>query len=155
MLVVQSCPTLWDPMAYSPPGSFIRKILQARILEWVAGPKCIFSKQTPWCWERLKARGEGGDRMRWLDGITDSGDMSLRELREIVKVRKSGMLTKSPWVGCSSPPHCFHSSILPRYEEKCYPGGWGVGVQNSCGTQEKRVRKANGSDNHLGTVQGS
>ena len=23
----------------------------------------------PWCWERLKAGGEAGDRMRWLDGI--------------------------------------------------------------------------------------
>ena len=41
MLVVQSCPALWDPMAYGPPGSFTHKILQARILEWVAIP---FSK---------------------------------------------------------------------------------------------------------------
>ena len=30
----------------------------------------------PWCWQRLKAGGEGDDRMRWLDGITDSVDMS-------------------------------------------------------------------------------
>ena len=28
--------------------------------------------------------GEGGDRMRWLDSITDSVDMNLSELREIV-----------------------------------------------------------------------
>ena len=28
-----------------------------------------------WCWEGLGARGEGDDRMRWLDGITDSMDV--------------------------------------------------------------------------------
>ena len=36
VLVTQSCLTLWDPMDYSPPGSSIHGILQARILEWVA-----------------------------------------------------------------------------------------------------------------------
>ena len=35
---IQSCPTLWDPMDCSPPGSSVHRILQARILEWVAEP---------------------------------------------------------------------------------------------------------------------
>ena len=34
--VTQSCPTLCDPMDYSPPGSSVHGILQVRILEWVA-----------------------------------------------------------------------------------------------------------------------
>ena len=33
---LQSCLTLWDPMDCSPPGSSVHRILQARILEWVA-----------------------------------------------------------------------------------------------------------------------
>ena len=33
---LQSCPTLWDPIGGSPPGSPIPGILQARTLEWAA-----------------------------------------------------------------------------------------------------------------------
>ena len=38
VLVVQSCPTLWDPMDRSPPGSSVHGILQAEILESVVMP---------------------------------------------------------------------------------------------------------------------
>ena len=36
VLLLHSCPTLCDPMNCSPPGSSVRGIFQARILEWVA-----------------------------------------------------------------------------------------------------------------------
>ena len=35
---LQSCPSLWDPMDCSPPGSSVHGILQARTLEWVVMP---------------------------------------------------------------------------------------------------------------------
>ena len=34
--VTQSCPILWDTMDYSPLGSSVHGLLQAKILEWVA-----------------------------------------------------------------------------------------------------------------------
>ena len=44
LLVIQLCPTLYNPMDCSPPGSSVHGISQARILEWVAIP---FSRGPP------------------------------------------------------------------------------------------------------------
>ena len=43
---LQSCPTLWDPIDSSPPGSPIPGILQARTLEWAA-----ISFSNAWKWK--------------------------------------------------------------------------------------------------------
>ena len=46
---LQSCPTLCKPMDYSPPGSSVHGILQARKLEWVAMPS---SRRSSWLRDR-------------------------------------------------------------------------------------------------------
>ena len=42
---LQACPTLCDPMDCSPLGSSVQRILQARILVWVAMPSSRGSSQ--------------------------------------------------------------------------------------------------------------
>ena len=47
----QLCPSLWDPIDGSPPGSPVPGILQARTLEWVAiSFQCMKSEK--WKWSR-------------------------------------------------------------------------------------------------------
>ena len=57
VLVSQSCLTLCNPMDYSPPGSFVRGILQARILEWVAISFSITALAIDYCWFLLQELG--------------------------------------------------------------------------------------------------
>ena len=52
----QSCPTLYDPIDGSPPGSPVPGILQARTLEWVA-----ISFSSAWKWKvKVKSLGRVG-----------------------------------------------------------------------------------------------
>ena len=125
VLVAQLCPTLWDPVDCSPPGSSVHGILQARTLVWVAipfsgdlpdpevepgssalqadsllsdspgkprgAPKLLghFDAVCVWVcacvcdfeYQNPMDRRRGSQK---LDGITNSMDMNLSKLRELV-----------------------------------------------------------------------
>ena len=53
--LLQSCPTLCDPVDCSPPGSSVHRILRARILDWVDMPS---SKKYSWPrnWNHISCR---------------------------------------------------------------------------------------------------
>ena len=46
---------------------------------------------------KIEGRRRRGQRMGWLDGITDLMDMSLSKLQETVEEREGSLVCCSPW----------------------------------------------------------
>ena len=67
--VVQSCPTLCDPVDCSLPGSSLHGFLQAKILEWVA---ISFSRGSSWPRDRIWVSHTGGRRFNLWASREDS-----------------------------------------------------------------------------------
>ena len=81
--LLQSCPTLCDPIDSSPPGSTVSGILQARTLEWVAisfsnawkwkvkvkSLSCVQLFTTPWTTAYQAPPSMGFSRQEYWSGV--------------------------------------------------------------------------------------
>jgi len=118
------CPTLYDPMGCSPPGSSVHGISQTRILEWVAisssgefsRPRdqtyisCI-GRQILYQWATWEAQRQAHSKSpSYLKSINQAANQSpclgLLWFSCLHPLRSGFQILKCPVVGVACPPKC-------------------------------------------------
>ena len=97
--VTQSCPTLSDPMDYSPPDSSIHGIFQARVLECGAiAPGTNLVSQVNYTSTNKQAKKLKEKEIRFV--ITIGEGVGRGEIRLKKKIYYKSILIKTMWYGC-------------------------------------------------------
>ena len=145
--------TLCDPMDYSPPGSLVHGIFQARILEWVA---IFFSRESSWHRDQICVSCTAGGFFiaeppgKPRDVIKDTNEQPDEESCRVRSGQLPALepLSPSPRLGvfASLEPHrspyswdslqaflCRHDRVLTSLPvpSPSMEGGRGVGAENS------------------------
>ena len=105
---LQSCLTLCNPMDYSPPGSSVHQILQAKIMKWVTMPSCRGSSQP-----RNQTRvWEKGHSFIWdLRMKTGGTEMELNHTVQTPSCQAGGFFTTSAMLIFSSVTYSYQISL--------------------------------------------
>ena len=112
--LLQSCPTLWDPIDGSPPGSPVPGILQTRTLEWVAisfsnawkwknkvkSLSCVWLLATPWTAAHQAPPSMGFSRREYWSGVPSPSPLNglVPSLQPILISERSSLVHCSLWL---------------------------------------------------------
>ena len=100
---LQSCPTLYDPIDGSPPGSPVPGILQARTLEWVA---IFFSNAGKW-----KVKGKSLSHVRLFESPWTAAHQAPQSMGFSRQEYWSGVPLPSPWIVMRTDQIIKHGSL--------------------------------------------
>ena len=105
--LLQSCPTLCDPIAGSPPGSPVLGVLQAKTLEWLA-----FSFSNAWKW---KVKVKSPSRVRLLATPWTTAHQAPLSMGFSRQEYWSGVPLSSPALQVDSSPTELSGKVLGKY----------------------------------------
>ena len=131
--ITQSCRTLWDPMDCSLPGSCVREILQARVLEWVAYP---FSRGSSWCRIRTSISCIAGRFFTpWATrGALGEDPLNPLDTKEIKPINPKG---NQPWIVIGSTEAEAEAPVLWPPDANSWLTGKNPDVGKDWGQEEK------------------